>query len=90
MAQSDSERGKVSGTPVGCACGDGVIDWAKVIEICRTAPRDIVFSVECGTVDQAGQQHSHLSEAAIIAVPLILRESGRRRVRFSNRYKMAR
>ena len=28
LQQSESERGKVMGTPVGCACGDGVIDWA--------------------------------------------------------------
>jgi len=53
IEQSESERGKVTGTPVGCACGEGVVDWAKVIDICRKAPRDIVFSVECGTVDQA-------------------------------------
>ena len=26
IEQSDAERGKVTGTPVGCACGDGVID----------------------------------------------------------------
>ena len=32
---SEAERGKVTGTPVGCACGDGVIDWKKVIEILR-------------------------------------------------------
>jgi sugar phosphate isomerase/epimerase len=51
--QSASERGKVTGTPVGCACGDGVIDWAQVIAVCKSCPRDIVFSVECGTVDQA-------------------------------------
>lgn len=59
--QSDSERGKVTGTPVGCACGDGVVDWAAVIRICRAAPRDIVLSVECGTVDQAERSHSFLS-----------------------------
>jgi len=53
VAHAEAERGKVTGTPVGCACGDGVIDWPKVIEICRRAPRDIVFSVECGTVAQA-------------------------------------
>ena len=29
VQQSDAERGKVTGTPVGCACGDGVIDWAE-------------------------------------------------------------
>lgn len=60
IQQSDSERGKVSGTPVGCACGDGVIDWARVIAICRRAPRDIVFSVECGTIEQAARSQKHL------------------------------
>jgi sugar phosphate isomerase/epimerase len=53
VQQSDAERGRVTGTPVGCACGDGVIDWACVIDVCRTAPRDLVLSVECGTVEQA-------------------------------------
>lgn len=53
LQQGSAERGKVTGTPVGCACGDGVIDWPRVIAICRRAPRDIVLSVECGTIDQA-------------------------------------
>ena len=60
VEHSDSERGKVTGTPVGCACGDGVIDWRRVIDICRRAPRDIVFSVECGTIDQAQRSLDHL------------------------------
>jgi sugar phosphate isomerase/epimerase len=60
VQQSDAERGKVTGTPVGCACGDGVIDWARVVAFCKTAPRDIVFSVECGTVDQAARSIEHL------------------------------
>jgi sugar phosphate isomerase/epimerase len=60
MQQSKDERGKVAGTPVGCACGDGVIDWKKVVEVCRTCPRDIVMSVECGTVDQAERSIKHL------------------------------
>jgi len=60
VSQSDSERGKVTGTPVGCACGDGVIDWPKVIEVCMAAPRDIVFSVECGTVEQAKKSFNYL------------------------------
>ena len=60
IRQSDDERGKVTGTPVGCACGDGVIDWERVISICRKAPRDIVFSVECGTVEQAARSIEHL------------------------------
>ena len=60
IAQSDSERGKVTGTPVGCACGEGVIDWKRIIEICKRSPRDIVLSVECGTVDQAERSFEHL------------------------------
>jgi len=61
VQQSGAERGKVTGTPVGCACGDGVIDWAKVIGIIRKdCPRDIVLSVECGTVDQAERSIQHL------------------------------
>ena len=61
VQQSGEERGKVTGTPVGCACGDGVIDWAKVIGIIRKdCPRDIVLSVECGTVEQAERSIQHL------------------------------
>ena len=60
IEQSDAERGKVTGTPVGCACGDGVIDWERVIKICKKAKRDIVFSVECGTVPQAERSIKHL------------------------------
>ena len=62
VEHSDEERGKVTGTPVGCACGDGVIDWQRVIDIVREkTPRDIVFSVECGTPDQAARSLDHLN-----------------------------
>jgi sugar phosphate isomerase/epimerase len=67
LQQSSSERGKVTGTPVGCACGDGVIDWARIIRICRKAKRDIVMSVECGTVEQAARSIQHLRK--LIAKP---------------------
>jgi sugar phosphate isomerase/epimerase len=50
----------VTGTAVGCACGDGVIDWRRVIEIIRRAPRDIVMSVECGSIDEAARSVKHL------------------------------
>jgi sugar phosphate isomerase/epimerase len=60
VQQSSSERGKVTGTAVGCACGDGVIDWKKVMQICRNAKQDIVFSVECGTIEQAERSVKHL------------------------------
>lgn len=65
VSQSEDERGKVTGTPVGCACGDGVIDWARVIAIVKTLPRDIVFSVECGTVEQAARSIEHLKKLGI-------------------------
>jgi sugar phosphate isomerase/epimerase len=61
IQHSDAERGKVTGTPVGCACGDGVVDWKKVVEIVKKkCPRDIVFSVECGTPEQAARSLAHL------------------------------
>jgi len=61
IEQGGAERGKVTGTPVGCACGEGVIDWKKVIQIIRKdCPRDIVLSVECGTVEQAERSIKHL------------------------------
>jgi sugar phosphate isomerase/epimerase len=60
VQQSDRLRGKVTGTPVGCACGEGVIDWSRIMDICRITPRDIVLSVECGTVEQAERSIQHL------------------------------
>ena len=53
IQQSEKERGKVTGTPVGCACGDGVVDWEKVFEILDPLDREIFLSVECGTIEQA-------------------------------------
>lgn len=60
VEQSAGERGKVTGTPVGCACGDGVIDWGRVIEIVEKVERDIVLSVECGTIEQAERSLAYL------------------------------
>ncbi len=56
------ERGKVTGTPVGVACGDGVIDWARTVSILRSAGFDGVLSVECGTREQAARSLAHLSK----------------------------
>ena len=53
MRMAENEKGKVTGTPVGCACGEGVIDWAKVIAILRDGGFNGVLSVECGTPKQA-------------------------------------
>lgn len=53
LAQGEAERGLVTGTPVGCACGEGVVDWDKVIEIMEPIDREIFLSVECGTISEA-------------------------------------
>jgi sugar phosphate isomerase/epimerase len=60
VQHADAERGKVTGTPVGCACGDGVIDWTRVVGILREAAFHGVLSVECGTVEQAERSLAHL------------------------------
>ena len=62
VQQSAAERGKVTGTPVGCACGEGVVDWPAVVKVCRKLTRDIVFSVECGTIDQAKSSIEYLKQ----------------------------
>jgi sugar phosphate isomerase/epimerase len=61
IQQSESEKGKVTGTPVGCACGDGVIDWQRVVRILGTVNYDGVLSVECGTPLQAERSLAHLN-----------------------------
>lgn len=59
--QATHEKGKVTGTPVGCACGEGVIDWARVIRILRDGGYEGVLSVECGTPAQAASSLAHLT-----------------------------
>lgn len=59
-AQAEAERGKVTGTAVGCACGEGVIDWPAVVNVLKSCPRDIVMSVECGTVEEAERSINYL------------------------------
>ncbi len=62
IEQEEAERGKVTGTPVGCACGDGVIDWPAVIRVLREAGFDGVLSVECGTEEQAERSIAYLKQ----------------------------
>jgi sugar phosphate isomerase/epimerase len=61
MRQSEDEKGKVTGTPVGCACGQGVIDWRRVASILQAGNWSGVLSVECGTPQQAADSLDHLS-----------------------------
>lgn len=61
FSQAEAEKGKVTGTPVGCACGEGLVDWSKVISILREGNYHGVLSVECGTSAQAAYSLSYLS-----------------------------
>jgi sugar phosphate isomerase/epimerase len=61
--QAETEAGVVTGTPVGCACGEGVIDWRRVLGILRAAQWSGVLSVECGTPRQAIDSLAHLRAA---------------------------
>ena len=59
-----AERGKVTGTPVGCACGEGLVDWERVLHILDPLDRELVLSVECGTVDEAERSLGYLTRVA--------------------------
>jgi sugar phosphate isomerase/epimerase len=62
IQQSESDRGEVTGTAVGCACGDGVINWPRVLEILNNHGFDGVLSVECGTPEQAERSLKYLQD----------------------------
>ncbi|MBN2311145.1 MAG: sugar phosphate isomerase/epimerase [Candidatus Hydrogenedentes bacterium] len=55
-------RGKVTGVPSGCACGEGVIDWTRVVKILRKVRFKGVLSVECSTEEQGKSSFKHLSK----------------------------
>ncbi len=62
VKQAEAERGKVTGTAVGCACGDGVIDWHKIVKRLRAAGFKGVLSVECGTEAEAVRSLAYLQK----------------------------
>jgi sugar phosphate isomerase/epimerase len=62
MLHSENERGKVTGTPVGCACGEGMVNWDKIIEIMEPVKREIFLSVECGKIDEADRSLAFLEK----------------------------
>lgn len=64
LEQSDEERGEVTGTPVGCAVGEGVVDWHAVFEVLENAGFDGVVSVEAGTFEEARTSYEFLEEMA--------------------------
>lgn len=63
MEHGEKERGKVFGTPVGCACGEGMVDWDKVFEIMEPVDREVFLSVECGKIDEAERSLRFLEKA---------------------------
>jgi non-canonical (house-cleaning) NTP pyrophosphatase len=65
VEQSKDERGKVTGTPVGCARGDGGIDRERVARILRPLDREIRLGVECGTIEQAARSIVHLRKVIL-------------------------
>lgn len=54
-------RGKVRGM-LGCACGDGVIDWERIVAILARADHDVVLSVECAGLEAARKSFAYLSD----------------------------
>jgi sugar phosphate isomerase/epimerase len=62
VKQAEAERGKVTGTAVGCACGDGVIDWKRIVQRLKQAGFAGVLSVECGTETEAVRSLAHLNQ----------------------------
>ena len=54
-------RGKVRGM-LGCACGEGVIDWKRIVATLAAADHDVVLSVECGSLKAATKSYAYLSE----------------------------
>lgn len=57
-----NDRGKVTGVPSGCACGEGVLDWARIVKILRKTKFKGVLSVECSNEEQGLASYRHLSK----------------------------
>jgi sugar phosphate isomerase/epimerase len=54
-------RGKVTGTRVGVATGDGVLDLRSILNVLAAAGYAGVLSVECDTWEQAQRSRQHLA-----------------------------
>lgn len=64
IEQGEKERGEVTGTPVGCAVGDGVVDWEGIFEALKNADFDGIVSVEAGTFEEAERSYEFLTDLA--------------------------
>jgi sugar phosphate isomerase/epimerase len=63
-ADAERYRGKVHGM-LGCACGDGVIDWQRIVATCEKAPRDLVLSIECASIADAERSLAHFRSLGV-------------------------
>jgi sugar phosphate isomerase/epimerase len=59
-----NQRGKLTGTRVGVAAGDGVVDLPGIVEVLDHAGYYGVLSVECDTLDQAIRSRTYLERLA--------------------------
>lgn len=60
--EDGADRGGGSGTTVGCAVGEGVVDWPAVFDLLSDAGFDGVVSVECGTIEEATRSYEYLTD----------------------------
>jgi sugar phosphate isomerase/epimerase len=58
-------RGKVTGTRVGVAAGDGVLDLRSILKVLAAARYSGVLSVECDTWEQAQRSRQHLARLVV-------------------------
>nr|WTB10004.1 sugar phosphate isomerase/epimerase [Streptomyces antimycoticus] len=54
-------RAKFRGT-LGCACGEGVIAWERIVSTLATADHDVVHFVKCASLEAATKSYAYLSE----------------------------
>ncbi len=54
--------GRISRTLVGCACGDGLVDWRQIIDILDSTGYTGVLSVQCKTVSEAERSILYLRQ----------------------------
>ena len=62
IQHAEDERGKVTGTPVGCAAAMGSSIGSASSAILHEAGYDGALSVECGTPEQAARSLAHLNQ----------------------------
>lgn len=62
--EQSADRGGGSGTTVGCAVGDGLVDWPAVFDLLEGGGFDGVVSVECGTIEEAERSYEYLTDLA--------------------------